>query len=87
MPLALHFAPRRTHSEQRLEFSLSETMHLVLFFSQEEQGNISKPVRSMRDASALRFFSFLLTEERSTSILKEEKVGFRFTFYSNTLSD
>jgi hypothetical protein len=87
MPLALYFTSRRTHLEQRLEFSLSKTTHLVLFFSQLEQGNISKPKRLMRKASASRLRNFFKTKERLASILKEEKVGFYSTFHSNTLSD
>jgi hypothetical protein len=85
-PLTLHFTLRRTHSKQQLKFSLSETTHLVLFFLQLEQGNILKLVYSIRNTSALRFRRFLV-EEQIAGILKEEKVGFHFAFYSNTLSD
>jgi hypothetical protein len=52
--LALHFTLRRTHFEQQLEFSLLETIHLVLFFSQAKQRNISNLVRLMRNANASR---------------------------------
>jgi hypothetical protein len=72
--------------EQQPEFSLSETTHLVLFFLQKEQGNILKLVCLMCNASASRSKRFFL-EERLVSILKEEKVEFHSTFYSNTLSN
>jgi hypothetical protein len=83
----LYLALQRTYTEQRQEFSLFETTHLVLFFLQKEQGNISKPVRLMRNMSASRSWNFLVKEERLTSILKKEKAGFYSTFHSNTLSD
>jgi hypothetical protein len=53
-PLTLHFTLQRTHFKQRLEFSLFETTHLVLFFSQKEQRNISKLVCLIHNTSALR---------------------------------
>jgi hypothetical protein len=72
IPLTSHLALRRTYLEQRSEFSLSKTTHLVLFFSQAEQGNISNLENSIHDASALRFRRFF-QGKRSASILKEKK--------------
>jgi hypothetical protein len=86
IPLVLHFTLQRTYLEQRLEFSLFETTHLVLFLLQLEQRNILKLVYKMCIASALRFRQFLV-KEQIASILREKKVEFYFTFYSNTLSD
>jgi hypothetical protein len=53
MPLTLHFALQKTHSEQRPEFSLLETTHLRLRFLYLEHKNISKLVRLIQDISAL----------------------------------
>jgi hypothetical protein len=66
---------------------LFETKHLLLPCSQFEQGNISKLVRLIQEASA--FDSLRLCEGvvQTIDILIKEKVGFHSTFHSNTLSD
>jgi len=53
MPLALQDTLRRTHLEQQLKFSLSETTYLVLRFLYLEHRYILKLVRLMRNTSAL----------------------------------
>jgi len=81
MPLASQDALRRTHLEQRLEFSLSETTHLVLRFSYPEHGYILKPVRSMRSASASLSLRLFERWVQTTGIIgKEEGFGFHTKF-------
>jgi hypothetical protein len=88
MPLTLQQSPRRTHLEQRLEFSLLDTTHLVFCLLHLEHRNISKLVHLMQDASALLSLRFFARCVRTTSIIKkEEGFGFYTKFPFIILSD
>ena len=73
----LHFTLQQTQLEQRLDFSLLETMQVIFCCSHLEHRNISKLIRLMQDASALLSLRFFAGCVRTASIVKKEE-GFGF---------